>query len=181
MDKFNNKYRIPTTRLPGYDYGAHGAYYVTICCKNRFHYFGEIVVDVETGNCPSLHPTTIGRIATEYWIQIPQHFPFVELDKFIVMPNHIHGILFFNKPDKQNWVPNQFGVQSQNLGAVIRSFKSSVKRYANNNQIEFAWQSRFYDHIIRDEKSLNNIRAYIENNPIGWNQDELNDYESRNS
>jgi REP element-mobilizing transposase RayT len=72
-------------------------------------------------------------------------------------------------------------VQSQNLGAVIRSFKSSVKRYANNNQIEFAWQPRFYDHIIRDEKSLNNIRAYIENNPIGWNQDELNDYESRNS
>lgn len=174
MDKFKNKYRIPSARLKGYDYGAHGAYYVTICTKDRLHYFGEIIESVETGNCPPLQPTIMGKIALEYWSQIPQHFPFVELDEFTVMPNHIHGILFFNKPDKQDWLPNKFGIQSQTLGSVIRGFKSSVKRYANDNHIEFNWQTRFHDEIIRDEKAMNNIRRYIVNNPLNWINDELN-------
>lgn len=173
-DKYQNKYRIETTRLRGYDYGAHGSYFVTICCKDRLHYFGEIDNDVDAGNIPYLHQTTIGRIASEYWIQIPRHYPFVELDEFVVMPNHIHGILFFNKPDKQDWVPNKFGVQSQNLAAVIRGYKSSVKRFANLNNIEFAWQNRFYDSIIRDANSLKRIQDYIIANPSKWNDDELN-------
>ncbi len=108
-NKFNNTYRIPTNRLPGYDYGADGWYFVTICTKNRVHYFGEIV---ETRNCASLQPTETGIITNEYWLQIPQHYPFVQLDAFVVMPDHIHGILVFNKPEKTDWNPNQFGVQS---------------------------------------------------------------------
>jgi REP element-mobilizing transposase RayT len=88
----------------------------------------------------------------------------VELDEFVVMPNHIHVILFFNRPDKIDWQPNKFGVQSKNLGAVIRAFKSSVKRFANQNQIEFEWQSRYHDRIIRNEKGLNAIRHYIREN-----------------
>jgi REP element-mobilizing transposase RayT len=201
-EKFQNKYRIPSARLQGYDYGSNGFYFVTICTKNRNHYFGDIVV-VETGNCPSqkdenpskqtgncpserypantiethncasLRPTIIGQTAIDFWAEIPKHYPFVELDEFVVMPNHLHGILFFNKPDKTDWQPNQFGVQSQNLGAVIRAFKSSVKRDANENDIEFEWQSRYHDRIIRNERALNAIRKYIIDNPLNWNNDVL--------
>jgi REP element-mobilizing transposase RayT len=198
MEKFQNKYRIPSTRLQGYDYGSHGLYFVTICTKNRECYFGNIVEThhcasndntistVETGNCPSdinpvethncasLRPTTIGQIAIDYWNEIPKHYPFVELDEFVVMPNHIHGILFFNRPDKKDWTPNQFGVQSQNLGSLIRAFKSTTKRYANQNNIEFEWQSRYHDRIIRNEKELNAIRQYIIDNPLNWAKDVLN-------
>ncbi|MEZ4773146.1 MAG: transposase [Bacteroidia bacterium] len=200
MDKFQNKYRIPSARLKGYDYGANGMYYVTICTKNRLHYFGEIVSTpnvaadnlgvvetdnvgvvetddadvVETDNYPSLQPTEIGKIAIKFWQEIPEHFPFVELDEFIIMPNHIHGILVFNKPDKTDWTPNQFGVQSQNLGSVIRGYKASLKRFANQNNIEFEWQPRYHDRIIRDERGLNAVRRYIIDNPANWNNDLLN-------
>ena len=86
MNKFRNKYRIPSARLIGYDYGSHGFYFVTICTKDKICFFGQA--------------SLIGNIANEYWQQIPLHFPFIELDEFIIMPNHLHGILFFNKPDK---------------------------------------------------------------------------------
>lgn len=161
MDKFLNKYRIPAARLNGYDYGSNGVYYVTICTKNRIHYFGDIVemdnypsLQHMTHNCANqrLQPTTIGQIAINFWNEIPKHFPFVELGQFVIMPNHVHGLLVFNKPDKNDWQPNKFGVQSQNLGSVIRAFKSSVKRYANQNNIEFEWQSRYHDRIVRNER-----------------------------
>ena len=218
MEKFQQKYRIPSARLKGYDYGSNGLYYVTICTQQRIHYFGEIVEtrdcaserdyasddrtvetrdcaslydcasnsDKETGNRPSLpnqaethnraslHSTQMGSIAHQYWNEIPHHYPFVELDEFVVMPNHMHGILFFNKPDKIDWNENKFGVQSMNLAAVVRGFKSSVKRYSNLNNLEFAWQSRFHDTIIKNEGALKNIREYIVNNPINWHLDELN-------
>ena len=184
MDKYQNKYRIPSARLTGYDYGSNNMYYVTICTKNRIHYFGEIITPVETDNYPSLQnirpstaelkPTTIGNIANQYWTEIPKHYPFVVLDQFVIMPNHIHGILIFNKPDYDEWKSNQFGVQSKNLGAVIRGFKSTTKRFANDSAIEFEWQSRFHDHIIRDEQSLNTIRQYIIDNPANWADDEFN-------
>jgi REP element-mobilizing transposase RayT len=186
-DKYQNKYRIPTNRLQGYDYGANGCYFVTICTKNRIHYFGEIVNktnvktdnypsietgNVETDNYPSLRATEIGKIAEKFWLEIPNHFPFVDLDQYVIMPNHIHGILIFNK-SVESWQPNKFGRQSQNLGSVIRGFKSSLKRYANENNIDFAWQERFHDRIIRDIKGLDNVRTYIFNNPANWNDDEL--------
>ena len=164
-NRFNNKYRIPTNRLKGYDYGADGWYFVTICTKNRLHYFGEIV---ETHHCASLQPTATGIIANEYWIQIPQHYPFARLDAFVVMPDHIHGILFFDKPNKKDWKPNEFGPQSQNLAAIIRAFKSSVKRHTNQNNVEFAWQARFHDRIIRSQQELDGVRNYIAQNPEQW-------------
>lgn len=84
------------------------------------------------------------------------------------MPNHIHGILFFNKPDYNEWKPNTFGPQSKNLAAVIRGYKAAVKKYATLHEIEFNWQARYHDHVVRSEKSLNNIRKYIMNNPVKW-------------
>lgn len=194
-EKFQNKYRIPSNRLQGFDYGSHGLYFVAICTKDRIHYFGKIVEEphnyaapnmqehdyasstynnMETHNCAFLQPTTIGKIADDFWQEIPKHYPFVELDEFVIMPNHVHGILFFNRPDKTDWSENKFGGQSQNLGAVIRGYKASVKRFANNNAMEFSWQSRFHDRIIRDERELRAIREYIINNPKKWAEDDLN-------
>ena len=173
-DKYKGKYRIPSNRLQGYDYGANGCYYVTICTKKMERYFGEIVNE-------ELQPSEIGNIALQYWLDIPNHFPFVVLDEFVIMPNHIHGILFFDKSLSTKTVTEQsvaasskFGRQSQNLGSVIRGFKSSLKRYANENNIDFAWQERFHDHIIRNHEALTNIRGYIFDNPSNWNKDELN-------
>jgi len=137
MDKFRNKYRIQSARLQGYDYGSNGMYFVTICTQNRLHCFGEItesngdgllaadednglIVDADNGfhveadNYPPLReiqyqPTEIGKMAFEFWNEIPQHFPFVVLDAFVIMPNHVHGILIFEKPNKTDWTPNKFG------------------------------------------------------------------------
>ena len=169
MEKFNNKYRIPSARLKGYDYGSNGLYFVTICTKNRKFYFGKIVTAAETHNRASLlHATTMGQIAQKNWAEIPKHYPFVELDEFVIMPDHIHGIIKINKPDYNEWNPNQFSPQSKNLGAIIRAFKSATKRFANLNNIEFEWQPRFHDSIIRDKNGLIAVRKYIKNNPQKW-------------
>ncbi len=173
---YKNKYRIETTRLPSWNYGANAPYFVTICTKNKDNFFGKII-----NNCVKFSP--IGEIAQKYWLDIPKHFPFVELDKFIVMPNHVHGIIVINKPvetqnfasqnqinklETQNFASlqkNKFGPQSQNLASIVRGFKSGVKTYATKNNIEFAWQSRYYDHIIRNYESWEKIRQYIQQNP----------------
>ena len=98
MDKFRNKYRITSARLKGYDYGSEGAYFITICTDNREHFFGEIK-EVSEGNITkkTMHLNHVGRLAEQFWMEIPVHFPFVELGEFVVMPNHIHGILILNK------------------------------------------------------------------------------------
>jgi putative transposase len=119
----------------------------------------------------SMQLTDIGRIAYRYWSEIPSHYPFIELDEFVVMPNHLHGILFFNRPGYHNWQPNTFGPQSGKLGAVIRGYKAAVKTYATSHQLPFSWQSRYHDHVIRSEKSLNHIREYIRNNSTTWASD----------
>ncbi len=90
MEKFQGKYRIPSARLQTWDYGSNGMYFITICTKNRDHYFGEI----EGGK---MLFSEMGRLAEKYWYEIPEHFPFIKFDEFVVMPNHIHGILIIDK------------------------------------------------------------------------------------
>ena len=89
-DLFKNKYRIQTTRLQNWDYGNNAPYFITVCTKNRFNYFGEI----KNGE---LKLNEIGSLADHFWKEIPIKFPYAKLDDFIVMPNHIHGILFIEK------------------------------------------------------------------------------------
>ena len=167
-DKFKKKYRISPARLATWDYSAQSLYYVTICTKDRNHYFGEILPPTETHDSADLKPTEIGAVADSNWQNIPKHFPFVKLYEYVIMPNHLHAILFFNKPDKTDWQPNKFGPQSGNLASVLRGFKASVKTYATLNNIEFGWQPRFYDRIIRNEKEYFNIQNYIVGNPQQW-------------
>ena len=88
--KYRNKYRIKSIRLPNWDYGWNGSYFITICTQNRKHFFGEIVNS-------KMQLSEIGMFAEKYWYVIPQHFPFVKLGAFVVMPNHIHGIIIIKK------------------------------------------------------------------------------------
>ena len=161
MTKFQNKYRIESTRLHDWDYGSNGYYFITICTKNKLYYFGEIIDE-------EMNLSEIGKLAEKYWYEIPQHFPFVKLGAFIVMPNHVHGIIIIDKPDDeridnidnnvetQNFASlqrpqNKFGPQSQNLPSIIRGYKTAVTINARKINPDFAWQSRFYEHVIRNE------------------------------
>lgn len=169
--KYQNKYRIETTRLAGWDYGSNALYYITINTKNRGHYFGKIV-DKE------MHLTNVGLAANDCWQEIPKHFSFVVLEKFVVMPDHVHGIIRINKPvgmdvETQNFVSlpykkNKFGPQSNNLASILRGYKIGVTNFAKSHNIFFCWQRGYHDHIIRNERSFYAISKYIENNPGKW-------------
>ena len=184
-DKYKNKYRIPSNRLQGYDYGANGCYYITICTKNRVHYFGEIVNG-------KMQLSEIGKIAQSEWLKTAEMRPDMNLllDEFVVMPNHFHCIVYigenqYNTHDCKDAMhcvftasslqsyKNKFGLQSKNLASIIRGFKIAVTTYARKNNINFAWQERFHDSIIRNNVGLNNVRNYIFNNPKNWNDNEL--------
>ena len=174
-DKFKDIYRSETARLKNWDYSSEGYYFVTICEKNRNLVFGDI-----QGDTVSL--TQLGRSAMECWTEIPEHFPCVELDAFCIMPNHIHGIIVINSDpsvETQHFASlqcnnpgNTFGPQCNNLASIIRGFKIGVTKFARQNDIDFAWQPRYHDRIIRDEQELFAVRTYIRNNPAEWGSDE---------
>jgi putative transposase len=169
-DKFHGKYRTSSPRLTGWDYGSHALYFVTICTLNRVPYFGEILPN-QDGRERFLQSTSIGEVARTNWLQLPKFNPSIELDEFVIMPDHLHGIPFFNKPDKSTWEVNKFGVQRDNLASVLRGYKSSVKKIANDNGIDFTWQPRYYDRVIRNDREYNNICQYIYDNPNNWIND----------
>ena len=177
----NQKNGRQSIRLKNYNYAANGYYFVTICTHDKQCYFGDVVDS-------KIHLSQIGKIAHQYWLDIPQHSKHTYLDEFIIMPNHVHGIIIIDKPcrDVPWYVPtnddawnlpkkmSKLSPKSGSLGVIIRSYKSSVTRWCRQNDDDiFHWQSRFYEHIIRDEKSLNNIRQYIINNPAKWSEDKL--------
>ncbi len=190
MEKlFNNKYRIPSARLQNWNYADEAMYFVTICTKNRENYFGEIVNTI-------LQSTEIGKIAHSEWYKSIELRPDMnlELGEFVVMPNHIHGIIIiganeFNTPrmgrDAMHRVStcvqtmndteytNQFAPQLKNLSSIIRGYKSAVTTYARKNGIEFDWQPRFHDHIIRSMDDYHRISNYIINNPAQWETDKF--------
>jgi putative transposase len=165
--KYLEKFRIETMRLQTHDYGAAGCYFITIDTYRMNEYFGAIM-PAQTGHDPSILLSEIGTIAMDYWIEIPKHYPFVELDSFIIMPNHIHGILNFNVPRKEKWETNKFGPQRNNLAVVIGSYKGSVTRYANKKNITFRWKDRYHEKVIWNPGDLQNIRNYIYDNPAQW-------------
>ena len=129
----------------------------------------------------------IGEIAKDCWLEIPKHFPFVKLDAFVVMPNHAHGIIIIDKPDVDTstvetqdlaslqTTRNRFGPQSKNLASIIRGYKTGVTKLARKIHPEFAWQPRFYDHVVRNETSLNHTRNYIQCNVEKWEYDRENE------
>jgi putative transposase len=195
-EKFLNTFSTKSHRLAGYDYGSNGAYFVTIKTHKMQNYFGEIVQtshgtsqhsallsikkeelersnktfppNAETRLGASGRLSKIGMIAKENWEAIPQHFPFVRLDVFEIMPNHIHGILILKKNERKKSSSNDISSQTGTLGTIVNLYKGSITTYAKNNNIEFKWHPRYHDIIIRNEEALNNIRNYIQNNPAKW-------------
>ena len=160
-------------RMRGFDYSQVGHYFVTICSKNRECYFGDVVNDeMKLNQC--------GKTADLFWRNIPIHFPNIDLDAFIVMPNHMHGIIIVGNNenpvgnnDRCFLHPISNNRNMELIPKILSQYKSSVSREMRKkyDDFEFKWQKSFYDHIIRDEQSLNNIREYIINNPIKWAMD----------
>jgi putative transposase len=211
MERYRGKYRSDSIRIPNWDYGSPGFYYVTICTEDRECYFGDVILYNDpapwrefagmvpwdgmcgciagTHNYASLPPaarpahapephavvqlTRMGTIAYQNWLDIPKHFPFVLLDEFIIMPDHLHGILCFQKPGYRKREANSFGPQSQNLGSVIRSYKAATKAYATTHNLQFGWQARFHDDVITSGQELDRIRKYILDNPATWLQKKM--------
>jgi len=186
MSLYKNKYRIESTRLEVWDYSKYGYYFVTICTKEKKSLLGNVVEDkVLLNEC--------GKIIKEIWLQIPQQFENVELDEFVIMPNHIHGIIFICKNNirrdsinrvstdnrvitKEPFIKNNPMYFELSLGKIIRWFKAKAAYEIHHHQKlkEFSWQPRFYEHIIRNEKSLQQIREYIFLNPLQWVIDDEN-------
>lgn len=247
-EKFKNKYRTESFRAKWWNYSWNAAYFVTICTLNRHHYFGKI-------SNGKMILSGAGVLADVFWHEIKNHQKYVELDAFVVMPNHIHGILIINKPhnemekEKDDKIGNQDDGKKENenkdgrngengnqenkkedfryqedgkedfryqddkkedfstvvacndstaeylrdedplngsefsqhmadispkkdsLPSILRSYKSAVTKHANRLGFEFDWQSKYHDHIIRDEAAYQRIAQYILNNPSKWKED----------
>ncbi len=194
-EKFKDKYRIKSARLQNWDYSASGMYFITICTANRKYFFGEI----ENGK---MQLNEIGQCVKQQWLKTFEMRPDMNLQmgEYMVMPNHFHAIIIIgdnqynmkrganaqrggddHRRDATHCVStttnastNKFGSQHKNLASIVRGFKSSVTTMARKNgNTNFGWQPRFYDHIIRNNKSFETISNYIINNPLKWEEDKF--------
>lgn len=186
--KYNpTKHHRRSIRLKEYDYTAAGAYFITICTHQRQCLFGEIIDGVMQLNAT-------GLCVEACWQSLPRHFETLELDAFVIMPNHLHGILLLDGDigrgkafgqkalrSYRNLEPNAsplqpHGTQSGSVGAIIQNFKSVSTRKINrinHRNGKTIWQRNYYECIIRDESALQAIRQYIRNNPLSWELDRL--------
>jgi putative transposase len=163
MEKFQNKYRIATTRIKNWCYSSEAWYYVTICTDQRKYFLGNMDKDDV-----SVRLTIVGRLAAQFFQDIPKHFPFVKVEAFVIMPNHVHGLLKFDKQDKITNERNSFGPQSKNLASVIRGLKGAVQTFATLNRIPFKWQPSYHCTITQSKKRVDIICHYINSNPAKW-------------
>jgi putative transposase len=161
-------------RIQWYDYCTEGAYFVTICGRGRKPLFGRI-------HNARMLLNDVGEVVERCWGVIPDHFSGVELDEYVVMPNHIHGILFLTSSEEGAacGAPTEDGplARPRSLGSIVRLFKSSASkesRLLGLSTLGSVWQRNYYEHVIRDGESLNRIREYILTNPLSWHLDREN-------
>ena len=183
MEKFQNKYRIGSSRLKNWDYGKNASYFVTICIRNRESLFGEIVEDRMILN-------ELGKIVEEIWLKIPEKFDFAKLENYVIMPNHLHGIITIEKNKEQiendedlrkyflNFEMGGFAKHKNpmlniNLSRIMKWFKGRVTFEIHKIHLDFQWQDGFWDNIIKDEKMYFKIKNYILNNPKNWKDDQF--------
>ena len=184
MEKFQNKYRIPSARLQTWDYGSNSDYFITICTKNREHFFGEIIDEQMSLN-------NIGILADQFWKEIPNHFSFIALGEFTIMPNHIHGILTIEKTDFNETVETlQCNVsEKENSDETLQCNLSE-----NNNMVEtlqcnvstknemmsnISPKSQTISSIIRSYKSIVSKESHLINPVFAW-QPRFHDHIIRN-
>ena len=175
--KYNsNIHHRHSIRLKGYDYSQAGLYFVTICVQNRECIFGEIIDN-------EMQLNENGKIVQMVWNELPQHYHHIELGEFVVMPNHIHGIVIINDVVVGAGVVGvvRAGLKpaptaNHGLPEIVRALKTFSARKINelqNTRGEKLWQRNYWEHIIRDEQSYLRIADYIVNNPINWKNDKL--------
>lgn len=176
LNRYKQKHGRKGNRWKTYDYSQPGWYFVTICTRFMVHWFGA--VQSETMN----HSST-GLIAHDQWLTIPLHNPNIMLDEFVVMPNHIHGIIrIVDSHVGTASVPHvgtahvlslpktkRYRTKMQ-LSKTIHGYKGAVSKIIHQSNNQFQWQRSFHDHIIRTESELFKIRQYIRNNPKNWNK-----------
>ena len=175
-------------RLKGYDYSQPGAYFVTLVSKNRECIFGRVEQN-------HIRHNEISELVVNCWLSISDHFDNTELDEFVLMPNHLHGIIFIHEglgkgeasPEgSSNWtailpgdasLQQPIGTQSGSLSAIIQNFKSISTRKVNRLCFEPGnkiWQRNYYERIMRNERELNATREYVRDNPLNWELDKEN-------
>ncbi len=168
-------HRRRSIRLKGYDYSQAGGYFVTICVQNRECVFGEIRDE-------EVRLSSIGEIVQQEWLRTPIIRPHVELDKFVIMPNHIHGIIIIHGAgrgtSRRAPTMERFGKPTHDsLSTIIRGFKSATTKRVNEFRGipgQQLWQRNYHEHVIRDEKDYRAIQEYIVNNPLQWYYDQEN-------
>jgi REP element-mobilizing transposase RayT len=180
-----NRNRYDPLRHTGRDYSRPGKYFVTICTGQMEKWFGDIING-------EMHLSGIGHLASQMWYEIPDHFPFIGLDEFVVMQNHIHGIIIINRsiekpivgalhatplplPDAKflkNETMSSISPKPGSLSVVVRSYKSAVTKNAHKFDNGFYWQPGFYDNIICTAGQLKRIKKYVLDNPQNWNGNE---------
>ena len=177
MEKYSKR---KTIRLKQYDYSNNGWYFITICSYNRENIFGDYnknvgaaLVSARNNVSTHMELSIIGQIIDKQWNDIKNQYGNIELGQYVIMPNHIHGIIIINNRAQTSSAPT--------ISQIIRSFKSKCTNeyliYLKRNNIQMhvhIWQRSFYDHIIRNDKSLHKIREYIINNPLTWGTDNNN-------
>jgi putative transposase len=164
-----NLHNRRSIRLKEYDYSQSGEYFVTICTHNRECLLGEIVDE-------EMKLSSIGEIVQRCWEEIPKHFPNVELDAFVVMPNHVHGIII-NDESCRGEVTSP--LRKPTLGNIVAYFKyqsTKLINEMNGTTGDRFWQRNYFEHVIRDDKDLQNIQDYITSNPLDWKKDKENPY-----
>ncbi|MFI3242337.1 MAG: transposase [Alphaproteobacteria bacterium] len=160
-------------RLKRFNYSTNGAYYITICTKDKKKIFGDVITSpVGNGLDRSLIKLNqYGKIAESELLNIPKHFKEVVIDKYIIMPNHVHVIIIINKDDKIKERSRPFPT----ISTIVGLYKSGVSK-----KIGFSlWQRSFYDRVVRDECEYKNIWKYIDENPICWQDDEYFEMEEK--
>jgi putative transposase len=174
---FNSeKHHRRSIRLRGYDYSQPGAYFITICTQDRSYLFGEVVNG-------EIQMNEYGQIVHDAWNDLPNHYAGVVLDAFVIMPNHVHEVIVLtNDPIRDDFVgaglkPAPTHTKHVPLSEIVRAFKTFSARRINQHRGTPGapvWQRNYYEHIIRNEESLNHIREYILQNPIRWRLDREN-------
>jgi putative transposase len=178
-----NKHHRRSIRLKGYDYTQPGAYFITVVSYQRQYIFGEIV-DGE------MHLNWVGRLVQREWQRLTHRFPNIELDEFVIMPNHLHGIILIIKGTTETEEDNaieisrcahtceQFGKPVPgSIPTIIRSFKSAVSLRINRSRESSStpvWQRNYFERVVRDQSELKQIREYIQYNPAQWSDDPEN-------
>lgn len=185
MSENNSSHHRKSIRLRGYDYTQAGAYFITLVTYQRICLFGEWVAE-------EIKPSKIGNMVISEWKRIERRFLTVELDEWVIMPNHFHGIIVLSEPMGKGQIEKQPGNESfqaphtaseERFGSpvkgsvptIIRSFKSSVTQKAQwMGMMTPIWQRNYYEHVIRNEDELDQTRLYIQDNPRRWLEDAEN-------